>query len=97
MRLHTSIAIISTQLNGFSYWYQIVIIPFNIYQIVFCLQVLLFNINYLFLCTVNCFQVLLFYTNNSIQYCYLTLIILFNGTHSFAYSLMGPHFAMYHK
>ena len=28
--LHTSIAIVFTQLNGFSYWYLTLIIPFDI-------------------------------------------------------------------
>ena len=28
--LHTSMVIVSTQLNGFNNWYQTLIIPFNI-------------------------------------------------------------------
>ena len=47
--LHTSIAIVSTQLNGFNYCSQTLIILFNInhsFDTVKWLQVLLCNINY---------------------------------------------------
>ena len=67
--LHTSITIVSTQLNGFTYCYQTFVILFKIiiyFQIVKWLQVSVFNNNYsiqhnLFICTVKCFQVLLLF------------------------------------
>ena len=67
--LHTSIAIVCTQLNGSKYWFQILLTNVNSF---ICAQLNDFKHRYVtltihFKYTVKEFQVLLFNTNNSVQ------------------------------
>ena len=76
--MHTIIAIVYTQLNGFKYCYLTLIILFNIDHLFAYSEVAKNNAiqHYSHICT----------QSKGFKYCYSTVTILFNITHSFAYS-----------
>ena len=64
MCLHTSIAIVSTQLNDYNLLWKFAMKYLEFYSII----------------------IIYLQTGSGYKYCYLTLIILFTITHSFAHS-----------
>ena len=82
--LNTSIAIVSTQLNGFNYCYLTLIIQFNINHLFAhseVVTVLLFNTNY----TIPYYSFVCTQLNGS-EYCYVSLKIQLNTVHLFTHS-----------
>ena len=99
--MHISIAIVSTQLNGFNYCYQTLLILFNINNLFVDSEVITYAIQhsiqyYSFVCThlkgskyyyvISIIQFTHTQRVKEFQVLHLTLIILFNITHLFAHS-----------